>query len=49
VAVLRIVVRNGFSWDLAECLIDHLRRATDRLGATPAPQGAETGDTAFHH
>jgi glutamate decarboxylase len=49
VAVLRIVVRNGFSWDLAECLIDHLRRVTARLGTTPAVPGAETGQTAFHH
>jgi glutamate decarboxylase len=50
VAVLRIVVRNGFGWDLAYSLIDDLRRATDRLGAAPAaPDTPEAGHTAFHH
>ena len=49
VAVLRIVVRNGFSHDMADILLGHLRRAIDedlsRLAAPPPisrPQG-------FHH
>ena len=51
VAVLRVVVRNGFSWDLAENLVADLRRTADRLGATAsaAPDAPEAGDTAFHH
>jgi glutamate decarboxylase len=49
VAVLRIVVRNGFNHDMADTLLDHLRRAIDddlsKLRAQPPisrPQG-------FHH
>jgi glutamate decarboxylase len=41
-AVLRIVVRNGMSHDLADLLIDDLRKVLTRLGAQSAPQrGAE--------
>ncbi|MEB3367239.1 glutamate decarboxylase [Saccharopolyspora mangrovi] len=36
-AVLRIVVRNGFSHDLADLLLDDLRRALPRLEAQTAP------------
>jgi glutamate decarboxylase len=36
-AVLRIVVRNGFSADLAESLVADLRTQTEVLAATPAP------------
>ncbi|MDQ1517792.1 MAG: glutamate decarboxylase [Actinomycetota bacterium] len=50
VAVLRVVVRNGFGWDLAQSLVDDLRRATTRLGAAAAaPDTPEAGHTAFHH
>jgi glutamate decarboxylase len=48
VAVLRIVVRNGFSADLADILVDHLAAVVDEVsGLTepppiPRPQG-------FHH
>ncbi|MGI5241830.1 glutamate decarboxylase [Dactylosporangium sp. CA-139066] len=36
-AVLRIVVRNGFSHDLADLLLSDLRRALSRLERQPAP------------
>jgi glutamate decarboxylase len=36
-AVLRIVVRNGFSNDLADMLLDDLRHALPRLEAQPEP------------
>jgi len=48
VAVLRIVVRNGFSRDLAELLLGHLEcvvGALDRTGR-PLPEPRATG---FHH
>ena len=31
IAVLRVVVRNGLSWDLAAALIEDLRRVTVRV------------------
>ncbi|WP_433272405.1 glutamate decarboxylase [Pseudonocardia xinjiangensis] len=37
-AVLRIVVRNGMSHDLADLLMDDLSRVLDRLRSQPAPQ-----------
>ncbi|MGW1741286.1 glutamate decarboxylase [Nocardia sp. NPDC001965] len=37
-AVLRVVVRNGFSHDLADLLIEALERALPRLRAQQAPQ-----------
>lgn len=53
-AVLRVVVRNGFSHDLGDLLIEALERALPRLRAQQAPQrgpeaasfshGAETDD-----
>ena len=49
VAVLRIVVRNGFSADMAEILLGHLRRALvddlSKLRQLPAISRAE----GFHH
>ncbi|ODU02437.1 MAG: glutamate decarboxylase [Pseudonocardia sp. SCN 72-86] len=46
-AVLRIVVRNGFSHDLAGLLIDDLGRALERLEKQPSPQrGAESSSFA---
>ncbi|MET8796060.1 glutamate decarboxylase [Nocardia sp. NPDC004568] len=47
-AVLRVVVRNGFSHDLADLLIEALERALPRLRAQRAPQrGAEAA--SFTH
>jgi glutamate decarboxylase len=53
-AVLRVVVRNGFGQDLADHLVEDLRRAVDRLTATgrpgrAAPAGEEPAATGFHH
>lgn len=47
VAVLRIVVREGFTLDLATSLIDDLRAACDDLQANPPIQSA--GQSAFAH
>jgi glutamate decarboxylase len=47
-AVLRIVVRNGFSHDLADLLVDALEQSLPRLRGQNAPQrGAESA--SFSH
>ena len=46
VAVLRIVVRNGFSHDLACMLIEDLKRMDERLRSA---HHARTTDVGFHH
>jgi glutamate decarboxylase len=46
-AVLRIVVRNGFTHDLADLLMDDLRRALPRLERQSTPlHGVETSSFA---
>lgn len=46
-AALRIVVRNGFSHDLAGLLVDDMARALERLARQPGPQrGAESSSFA---
>jgi glutamate decarboxylase len=48
-AVLRVVVRNGFSYDLGQLLLGDLERATERLakhGGTPVEDETRSG---FHH
>ncbi|MDQ6949104.1 MAG: glutamate decarboxylase [Actinomycetota bacterium] len=46
-AVLRIVVRNGFGRNLADLLLDHLRLVIERLeGGAHSSSSARTG---FHH
>jgi glutamate decarboxylase len=48
VAVLRIVVRNGFSADMADILLGHLGRAVEEeLSKQPAPPPRQA--EAFHH
>ncbi len=48
IAALRIVVRNGFTHDLADLLLDDLRRVLDRLREQTAPvRGAEAA--SFSH
>ena len=49
VAVLRVVVRNDFSRDLAGMLLDHLRWAVARLERGAAAPGDEERRSAFHH
>jgi glutamate decarboxylase len=47
-AVLRIVVRNGFTHDLADLLVDDMRQAVARLDRQDRPQhGAESA--SFSH
>ena len=48
VAVLRIVVRNGFSRDMAELLLGHLERVVAGLERTGRPL-REPHATGFHH
>ena len=48
-AVLRVVVRNGFSYDLGRLLLGDLRRVIERLekhGGTPVEEEQRSG---FHH
>jgi glutamate decarboxylase len=47
VAVLRIVVREGFSMDLADALLDELRKAVAHLHAFPPSQPPP--DAGFTH
>jgi glutamate decarboxylase len=47
-AVLRIVVRNGFSHDLAALFLDDLKAAVADLEATP-PEVVESGPSGFRH
>jgi glutamate decarboxylase len=51
VAIMRIVVRPGFSMDLASILLDDVRRHVDLLSATPYPAVTPTHHQlhAFHH
>jgi glutamate decarboxylase len=47
VAVMRVVVREGFSYDLADALVDALREAVDHL--TKNPPTASRPPAAFSH
>jgi glutamate decarboxylase len=47
--VLRIVVRNGFSHDLAGMLVDDLSRLLPELSTQPGPLHSGTAGSAFHH
>jgi glutamate decarboxylase len=47
-AVLRIVVRNGFTHDLADLLLADLRRLLPELRSQPGPPRPARG-TGFHH
>jgi glutamate decarboxylase len=48
-AVLRIVCRNGFTHDLADLLIDDLKRMLPELEKQPGPAHDPATSTAFHH
>jgi glutamate decarboxylase len=49
-SVLRFVCRNGFSADLAELLLEDLKRAVPELRAQSAPQSKDkAAATSFHH
>lgn len=46
--VLRVVVRNGFSHDLADLLMDDLRRALPRLQRQSAPEHGQEANSFAH-
>lgn len=48
-SVLRVVCRNGFSHDLAEQLLDDLRRAVAELDEASPASTTLTGPAGFHH
>jgi len=48
-AVLRVVVRNGFSHDMAELFLQDLRTAVDYLDDLAAPMPREENPAGFHH
>ena len=47
--VLRVVVRNGFTHDLAELFLRDLRNARDWLNALASPMPQESHPESFHH
>ena len=47
-SVLRIVVRNSFSRDLADLLSDDIERAVKDLGSNP-PNPHRAPEVGFHH
>jgi glutamate decarboxylase len=48
-AALRIVIRNGFSHDMAGLLLDDLRRLLPELQAQPGPLHPAASSSGFHH
>ena len=47
-AALRVVVKQGFSHDMADMLVDDLVRQLPRLHGQPEPVHAEAA-SSFHH
>jgi glutamate decarboxylase len=47
--VLRIVIRNGVSHDLADLLVADLRRHVDYLEKLPAPLPPTSSGEGFRH
>jgi glutamate decarboxylase len=48
-AVLRVVVRRGFTHDMADLLLADVKRQLQRLEQQPAPTHDATTATAFAH
>jgi glutamate/tyrosine decarboxylase-like PLP-dependent enzyme len=48
-AVLRVVVKQGFTHDMADLLVNDLKRQLLRLQRQPAPVHDGTSATSFHH
>lgn len=48
-SVLRVVIRNGFSHDLADLLIDDLSRLLPELARQPGPLQSPEEGSGFHH
>ena len=49
IAALRIVVKRGFSHDMADLLVEDLTRAIHRLEKQNGPGLTDAGGAAFHH
>ena len=49
IAALRIVVKRGFSHDMADLLVEDLTRALHRLEKQNGPGLTDSGGAAFHH
>jgi len=49
IAALRVVVKRGFSHDMADLLVEDLTRALQRLGQQTGPRRTDAGSSAFHH
>jgi glutamate decarboxylase len=49
VTVQRIIVRHGFSLDMADLLLDDMRRALARLDERPPSAPAPSSSASFHH
>ena len=48
-AALRVVVRRGFTMDMADMLLDDLRTKVKGLKKLPAPRDTARADGGFHH
>jgi glutamate decarboxylase len=48
-AALRVVVRRGFTHDLADLLLGDMRRALGVLGKQPSPVHTSENSASFHH
>jgi glutamate decarboxylase len=48
-AALRVVVKRGFTYDMADQLVHDLKEAPPRLEKQPAPVHDESSGSAFHH
>jgi glutamate decarboxylase len=48
-AALRVVVKRGFSHDMADMLVNDLRRQLPRLEKQPEPVHDRTTASSFHH
>ena len=48
-AALRVVVKRGFTYDMADLLVDDLRRVLPRLEKQAAPVHDERSASGFHH
>jgi len=49
IAALRVVVKRGFSHDMADLLVEDIKRQLPRLEAQPTPVHSADTHTGFHH
>ena len=48
-AALRVVVKRGFTHDMADQLVDDLKKLLPRLEKQPAPVHDQASGSGFHH